>query len=156
MNRLLPDAVIRSVCRELLRLNSRATGRRLTRELRTRFGAVGRAERVFRIWREESEAVRAQAYAMTHVSSLPTDTRELQQRLEIAEKAAADLLARAERAELREQAHQDHWALEIDRLRLELAEQPAQVGEIRRLRAEVSRLTIQLASAPPKPPGGER
>jgi hypothetical protein len=36
------------------------------------------------------------------------------------ESAAAENLARAERAEYRERAHQEKWAAEIDRLRQEL------------------------------------
>jgi hypothetical protein len=147
MNRLLPESVVRSVCREVLSANARVSGRRLTRELKIRFGAVGRAERVFRIWREESATVRAGARPNAAVSSLPTDTQELQRRLKIAEEGAAEMLARAERAELREQAHQDHWALEIDRLRQELAVRPASALEVRQLRAEVTRLTAELAAA---------
>jgi hypothetical protein len=147
MNRLLPESVVRLVCRELLSANARVSGRRLTRELKVRFGAVGRAERVFRIWREESATVQARATLKAAVSSLPTDTQELQRRLKIAEEGAAEMLARAERAELREQAHQDHWALEIDRLRQELAVRPASALEVRHLRAEVTRLTAELAAA---------
>jgi hypothetical protein len=51
---------------------------------------------------------------------------ELQRRLVVVESASAENLARAERAEFREQAHQDKWALEIDRLRQEL--KAARVG----------------------------
>jgi hypothetical protein len=38
----------------------------------------------------------------------------------MADLAAAEHLARAERAEYREQAHQEKWAVEIDRLRQEI------------------------------------
>jgi hypothetical protein len=44
----------------------------------------------------------------------------LKHRLAAAEAAAAENLARAERAEYREQAHQDKWAMEVDRLRQEI------------------------------------
>jgi hypothetical protein len=147
MNRLLPESVVRAVCRELLGIDAALSGRGLTRELRARFGAVGRAERVFRIWRQESEAMRARVEKKAAVSALPTDIQELQRRLDVAEQGAAEMLARAERAELREQAHQDHWALEIDRLRQEIALRAASAVELRNLRAEVMRLTAELAAA---------
>ena len=49
--------------------------------------------------------------------TLPVEVAELQRRLVVAEAVAAEMLARAERAEYREQAHQEHWAVEVDRLR---------------------------------------
>jgi hypothetical protein len=51
---------------------------------------------------------------------IPLELAELQTRLAAAEAVAAENLARAERAEYREQAHQDKWAGEVDRLRQEL------------------------------------
>ena len=54
------------------------------------------------------------------VAAVPVDVADLRQRLAAAEAAAAENLARAERAEYREQAHQDKWAMEVDRLRQEL------------------------------------
>ena len=112
MNRRLTDQGIRSTCRELLATRAGVTGRQLRAELRERFGAVGQTERVFRIWREESQAARTAA--------LPAEHAALQRRLAAAEQAAAENLARAERAEYREQAHQATWAVEIDRLRQEV------------------------------------
>jgi hypothetical protein len=146
MNRILPESVVRSVCRELLAQGSAVSGRRLTRELRTRFGAVGRAERVFRIWREEMVA-RQTRHAAPPPLMLPTDVLELQQRLHIAEAQALETKARAERAELREEAHQSHWALEIDQLRQRLAAQPAYATEVMHLKSQVARLTAELAAA---------
>jgi hypothetical protein len=70
---------------------------------------VGKTERVFAIWREETAA-----------KAVPADVADLKRRLTVAEAAAAENLARAERAEFREQAHQDKWAMEVDRLRQEL------------------------------------
>jgi DNA primase len=114
MNRRLSEAQIRATCRELLaKKNGPVSGRRLCLELRERFGAVGKATRVFQIWREETAA-------REKGSTQSTDSAELQRRLAAAELAAAENLARAERAEYREQAHQDKWAVEIDRLRQEL------------------------------------
>jgi len=109
MNRRLSETRIRVTCRELLRSEGRVSGRRLCQELRRRFGAVGKTERVFAIWREELAA-----------KAVPVDVADLKQRLAGAEAAAAENLARAERAEYREQAHQDKWAMEVDRLRQEI------------------------------------
>jgi hypothetical protein len=142
MNRRLLDRHIRSTCRDLLATGGRVTGRALRRTLRERFGAAGKTERVFQIWREETaanaEAARPQ---------LPTDITELQRRLQAAEQAAAETQARAERAELREQAHQDRWALEIDRLRQEARAQPKYAAEVRTLQEQVLRLTVELHAA---------
>ena len=56
MNHRLPEELIRSTCRELVAKHGGVSGRRLREELRRRFGAVGKTERVFRIWREERGA----------------------------------------------------------------------------------------------------
>ena len=53
MNRRLAEELIRSTCRELIAKHGSVSGRGLRAELRRRFGAVGKTERVFRIWREE-------------------------------------------------------------------------------------------------------
>lgn len=110
MNLQLSDQRIRATCRELVKARGCVSGRRLCEELRARFGAVGKTTRVFRIWREECAS-----------AAVPVDVAKLKKQLEAAESAAAENLRRAERAELREQAHQDHWALEVDRLRQEVA-----------------------------------
>src|ERR1019366_3241298 len=109
MNCRLSETRIRVTCRELLRSEGRVSGRRLCQELRRRFGAVGKTERVFAIWREEVAA-----------KAGPVDVADLKRRLTVADAAAAENLARAERAEFREQAHQDKWAMEVDRLRQEI------------------------------------
>jgi hypothetical protein len=135
---LVLDHHIRDTCRELMAAG-RVSGRALRRALRERYGSAGKTDRVFRVWREEterkSEATRPQ---------LPTDIAELQRRLVGAEEAAKANLARAERAELREQAHQDRWAVEVDRLRQEVRAQPRYAAEIRALQERVLRLTVEL------------
>ena len=120
MNLRLSDAAIRMTCRELMNGGAAVSGRRLCAELRARFGAIGKTERVFRIWREETRARTRAPMAAESVAALPRDVLELQRRLAAAEASAAANLARAERAELREEAHQDRWALEVDRLRMEV------------------------------------
>ena len=127
MNLQLSDQRIRATCRELVQKHGRVSGRRLCEELRARFGAVGKTMRVFRIWREEcgvASAVVSAAPPVVGVAvtvKLPADVILLQKRVEAAEAAAAEYLKRAELAEFRERAHQDHWALEVDRLRQEIA-----------------------------------
>jgi hypothetical protein len=139
MNRRLADHRIRSTCRELLASGARLTGRALRRELRTRYGAVGKTARVFEIWREESAA--------TQAPKMPADVAQMAERLHAAETAAAEFKARAELAELREEAHQTHWAMEIDRLREQLRAQPKYAAEIRKLQDQVMRLTVELHAA---------
>jgi hypothetical protein len=119
MNRRLTEFQIRATCRELVARDANLSGRQLRKELRNRFGAVGKTARVFELWREETaklQIVKVQA-------SLPTEVVELQRRLQIAEALAAENLKRAELAEYRERAHQDHWALEVDRLKQQLQSQ---------------------------------
>ena len=143
MNQLLTDRAIRQTCRELLHKNARITGRQLRRTLKDRFDASGKTERVFKIWREEVAAKEEQGRA----SALPPDTAELLRRLAEAEAAATENRHRAERAELREQAHQDRWATEVDQLRQAVKAQPKYAAEIRNLQEQVLRLTVELHAA---------
>jgi hypothetical protein len=119
MNRRLSEFQIRSTCRELIARDANLSGRQLRRELKNRFAAVGKTARVFQLWREETRA-RDREERAKRQPALPTEVAELQRRLAIAEAAAAENLQRAELAEYRERAHQDHWAIELDRLRQEL------------------------------------
>ena len=116
MNRRLSELQIRSTCRALLARDPSLTGRQLRKELKKRFDAVGKTEKVFQIWREETR----DRQRAVEAASLPTEVSELQRRVKIAEAAAAENLKRAELAEYRERAHQDHWAVELDRLRQEI------------------------------------
>jgi phytoene dehydrogenase-like protein len=139
MNQRLGEHRIRATCRELIADGGRVSGRALRRELRSRFGAVGKTARVFQIWREESTPL-ARGLAPT----VSPDVAQMQLRLHAAEAAAADHLARAQRAEFREQAHQEHWAMEIDRLREQLRAHPKYAAEIRALQEQVLRLSAEL------------
>jgi hypothetical protein len=147
MNLVLTTRQIRSVCAELIAERGSVSGRALQLELRARFGAVGKATRVLKIWREVcSQRTAGVAAPILPERSVPEELSALRRRVEIAEAGAAENLARAERAELREQAHQDHWAIEIDRLRQALAVQVSHDAEIRTLRAQVTRLTAELSA----------
>ncbi len=139
MNEQIPEDRIRSICRELMARGDRVTGRGLRRELRARYGAVGKTARVFQIWREESAA--------TQAPPIPRDVAQMAEQLRAAEAAAAEAQARAERAELREEAHQTRWAMEIDRLREQLRAQPQYLAENRKLQDQVLRLSVELQAA---------
>lgn len=129
MNRRLTDLQIRSTCRALLHAGRAISGRQLRRELLERFDAAGKTERVFQIWREET----SERQRVALLSAFPTDVAELQRRLNAAETRAAENLKRAELAEYREQAHQDHWALKLDELRQELEEARRGQGRVSRV-----------------------
>jgi len=143
MNQLLSDRAIRQTCRDLLSNHTRITGRQLRRTLKERFAASGKTERVFKIWREEVAAKEEEGRA----SLLQPDTADLLHRMTAAETAANDNRLRAERAELREQAHQDRWAAEVDQLRQVVKNQPKYAAEIRNLQEQVLRLTVELHAA---------
>jgi small-conductance mechanosensitive channel len=104
---------------------------------------VGKTERVFAIWREEVR-VKAERDAPVQLPPAPADVVELERRLKAAEGAAAEHLKRAELAEYREQAHQEHWALEVDRLRQRLRAQETSELEVRRLQDRVLQLSREL------------
>jgi hypothetical protein len=140
MNVSLSEHQIRSTCRELHQQHGAVSGRALRQELRKRFGAVGKTARVFEIWRDE---VKAREHAAPDDAVLAA----IQERLVAAEARAQANLERAELAELREQAHQDHWAMQIDRLRQDAVAQPKYAAEMRALQDQVIKLTAELAAA---------
>ena len=139
MNRRLTDHQIRITCRDLLNQHGATlTGRQLRRTLRQRYGAVGKTERVFGIWRELARA---------EVDSRPTDVAELHRRLDAATASAAQAMKRAELSEFRARADQDRWAGQIDDLRQQLQTQPATQAQVRVLQDQVQRLSIELLGA---------
>jgi hypothetical protein len=149
MNQKITEGQLRAVCRELLRGGQGVSGRQMRAELKARFGVAGKTARVFRIWREEEDAARARP--APPVVRASTSARyaesELQQRLATAEEEARMSRERAELAEFRERAHQDHWALEVDRLREKLREQVRDAAENRGLKEQLMRVTADLARA---------
>lgn len=142
MNRRLSDHHIRTTCRDLLdQYGPALTGRQLRRTLRQRYGAVGKTERVFGIWRELARTVRAP------LDSQPADVAEMQRRLDAATAATAQAIDRAELLEFRARADQDRWAGQIDDLRQQLQAQPATQAQVRVLQDQVQRLSIELLGA---------
>lgn len=142
VNRRLTDHHIRTTCRDLLAQHGATlTGRQLRRTLRQRYGAVGKTERVFGIWRELTQGSSAVA------DLRPTDAAELHRRLHAATAAAAQAVERAELSEFRARADQDRWAAQIDDLRQHLQAQPATQAQVRVLQDQVQRLSIELLGA---------
>lgn len=143
MNQRLSEATLRALARELLGSAPACTGRHFRRMAQARFTAAGNTARMFRIWREERErwieSRRITPAGDESVAALGT-------RMRAAQEEADAQRARAERAEYREQAHQDHWALEIDRLREQLRSQPDYAAEVRRLQSRIQGLVSENAA----------
>lgn len=113
MNQKLTDQQIEQAAESMRGAGQAVTARALRAVLRERYGVVGKAARLTLVCRGLREPL----------PDGPT-LAGLQQRLEVAEQGRAAAmeerdraLARAERAEARETAHQDRWATEIHSLR---------------------------------------
>jgi hypothetical protein len=148
MNCRISEINLRGVCREILRSGRPVSHRALRQVLLDRFGATGKTARVLQVWREESARLVATKRNddRSNQPALPAEVRELQERLTKAQAQAQEMKVRAELAELREQSHQDRWALEIDRLREQLRAQPNYAREAQTLQSTVNRLTVELAA----------
>ena len=103
----LTDAQIEQVCRELLARESAPSGRFLRRALHERYGAVGRTDRIYAIWR------RLNARGTPSIPVTDAERRRWMVRIAAAED-------RARLAEERETEHQDRWANEVHELREQL------------------------------------
>jgi hypothetical protein len=103
----LTDAQIEMLCRDVLAREKAPSGRFLRRALRERYGAVGRTDRVYAIWRRLTIGENALGPV--------TDADRHRWMVRIA--AAED---RARLAEEREIKHQDRWAGELHALREQL------------------------------------
>jgi len=144
----LSDGQIERVCREVLARDAMPSGRALRRALRERYGAAGRTERVFAVWRRLSS---------TSPDAVPVTDEERQRWM--ARIAAAE--ERARLAEERETMHQDRWATEIYELREQLrAKQHNAASGVsheayRRVHQELLQAQAELArlraGAPPEP-----
>ena len=123
----LTDPQIRAVIVELRERGERPSGALLRRELAARFGARGGVARIYRVLRD----------------SPPADPSHL----EALQKEIAATRERAALAEAREDAHQLHWAGEVDRLRLRVRQLEDAHAEAHRLRTIVERQSIELQAA---------
>jgi hypothetical protein len=117
VNTRLSDFEIRSTCLEIISASGTCSGRALRRTLRERFGASGRTDRVFRIWRE---LIAEQGMQVGEGRELTP--RMWIERLATVERRAEAAEIRAALAEHREQVHQDKWASEILALRQRVAD----------------------------------
>jgi len=134
----LPDATILQLIEELRAQHAVLTGTRLREELQARHGVRGGVSRLYRLL---DQAMQPQpARPPDPPPALPVEVAELQTEL-----AAA--LERAQRAEHREQAHQDRWAGEIHRLREEARGFHDASHRLRVLEQDVLDRSRELASA---------
>jgi hypothetical protein len=139
----LTDGQIELLCREVLAREAAPSGRSLRRALRERFGAPGRTERVYAIWRRLCRG--------ENVESAPTDPERQRWMARI---AAAE--ERARLAEERETTHQDRWASDVYELREQLRAQRGTLAsgvshdayhrvhqELLQVRSELERLKME-------------
>jgi hypothetical protein len=141
MNRKLSDQQIRATYDSLSRDRASVSGRALRAALRARFGAAGKTDRVYTICRSLREPSVAE----------PADIAVLRRELEAAEQGRAEAqaacdqaLARAERSEARELAHQDRWANQIFELRQQVESLKGEGARRRYLEEQVARLTREV------------
>jgi hypothetical protein len=123
----LSDPQIRTVIAELRERGERVSGAAVRRELAARFGARGGVSRIYRVLCESPPAD-------------PSHLEALQQEI-------AATRERAALAEAREDAHQMHWAGQVDTLRQRVRELAESDHEARRLRAVLERQSIELRAA---------
>jgi hypothetical protein len=119
------DGQVLALIRELTAAGGTPSGVRLRDELRRRFGVRGGVARIYRLLREAGEGARG--FDLQH--ELET-TRE-----------------RARLAEHREEAHQRHWAREVDQLRTRLVEAERLAAQARVLEEQNLELRRRLQSA---------
>jgi DNA repair exonuclease SbcCD ATPase subunit len=121
MNRKLTDRQIATVCRELLAKDPATSGRALRAELKLRFEAPGKTDRVFAVWRTlRAKAREGTAPDSAVAAALKRQVAELEARVREADLTREAAEQRALLSEAREIAHQDRWAHEIHTLRAEV------------------------------------
>jgi hypothetical protein len=128
-------AYVQGLIREMTVGARLPSGADVRRALASRFGSRGGVARIYRILAGER----------ARLNSTPPPERTAAFQKEIAE-----LLARAELAEERERAHQQHWATEIDRLRMRIKDLEPLANQGRRDRDGTELLKHQLRAAEQK------
>lgn len=139
MNLKLTDRQITGVCRELLAKDPDTSGRALRLALKQRFGASGKSDRVFAVWRALRSAAAGEGSRASEW--LQRQLAELHARLRDEEIAHESAEQRALLSEAREVAHQDRWAHEIHTLRAEVRRLTAEEHRRVELEARVLELT---------------
>jgi hypothetical protein len=143
----LTDRQIETLCLEVLAREEAPSGRLLRRALRERYGAVGRTDRVYAVWRHLSRGENA-----------PGAVTDEERNRWAARIAAAEQRARL--AEEREIKHQDRWASEVYELREQLRARPGTLAsgvshdaylrvhqELLRVRGELEQLRLEAGRA---------
>lgn len=108
------DDQIREVMDAVRRRGVPVSGDRVRAELRARFGVSAGTTRLYRL------VTAAAAEPTKPVSGLEAALQQERVRADGLQQALNDAIARAERAEYREQTHQESWAREVDDLRMKL------------------------------------
>jgi hypothetical protein len=134
VNRKLTDEQIVATFRDLSARNNHVSGRSLRAALREQFGAAGKTDRIFALYR----ALKAPP------SAEPVDVLDLRQRIAEQEQLLTAALNRAERSEAREVAHQDRWANEIHELRQRVEQLKSEAVRRKELEAQVLLLHREL------------
>ena len=116
MHRKITDHVLQALCQELLLSRRVVTVRELREELRARYGAAGRTDRIARFLRA------AAAQPLQPAAREAADVEQLRRERDQA-------IARAVRSEELERTHQDYWARRFEERRVELERQFA--GKLR-------------------------
>ncbi|HEY6451448.1 MAG TPA: hypothetical protein VIX87_02495 [Steroidobacteraceae bacterium] len=147
MNCKLTDAQIVDTWQRLGGPASKVSGRALRFALKQQYGAAGKTERVFALWR----SLRAPAAPPQPLSAaLEGELRLAEQGRAAALEERDRAISRAQRSEARELAHQDRWANEIyalreslEQLKGERARRLAAEGQVLRLQQELQVLRAQ-------------
>jgi hypothetical protein len=140
MNRKLTDQQIGQTVEALRCAGEKITGRALRAALRERYGAAGKTARLVSACRG-LQAPPPDASFVTELM-LQLQNAQLSGATAIAERDRA--LARAERAEARETAHQDRWATEIHSLREAVEQLKGERSRRQSLDDQVVRLQREL------------
>jgi hypothetical protein len=142
VNRKLTDAQIAAAATLLRGTGRRVTGRALREMLRRQYGAAGKTARLLSACRSVDESQTEQS-ALTEAQARLLAS-EQSRALALQERDHA--LARAERAEARELAHQDRWASEIHTLRESVEQLKGERVRRQSLEEQVVRLQRELQS----------
>ena len=146
MNRKLTDRQIATVCRELLARDPATSGRAVRRELKRRFDAPGKTDRVFAVWRTlRAGAAKGSERDRGLDEGLRRQVSELEAKLRESELAKEAAERRALLSEAREIAHQNRWAYEVDALRSEVRKLDEEGSRRAELESRVLDLTREIA-----------
>lgn len=143
MNRKLSEQQIRSTYQSLRSQGRPVSGRALRSALRAQFGAAGKTDRLFAICRSLKQP---EIQEPPDIVLLRRQIVAAEQRRAEAEGARDAAIARAERSEARELAHQDRWANQIYELRRQVERLKGEGVRRQALEDQVVRLSREVQS----------